>query len=195
VAAYLVGRLGRPVAPSLVACIHAHTDGHPLFLVTLVEHLVQQRLLVRGAGQWTLRTGGEARVAQLPQEVRQLLTRRLDTRPAAARQVLEVASVVGPAFAAAAVAAGTQDPVEAVDAVCDGLVTRHRVLEDTGGDRLARWDAWGHVPLSPCPLPTGAVCVAGTDAAGPAAPPGGGPLGGREWRPGGGHRRPARLPP
>src|SRR4029450_13259977 len=38
----------------------------------------------------------------------------------------------GPAFAAAAVAAGTQDTVEAVDAVCDGLVTPQRVLEDTG---------------------------------------------------------------
>ena len=74
VAAYLAGRLGGPVAPSLVACVHAHTDGHPLFLVTIVEHLVQQRLLARGAGQWTLRAGGEARVAQLPQEVRQVLT-------------------------------------------------------------------------------------------------------------------------
>src|SRR5215831_15462643 len=132
VAAYLAGRLGGPVAPALVACVHERTDGHPLFLVTIVEHLVQQRLLVRSAGQWTLRAGGEASVAELPEEVRQLLLRRLATLPAAARQVLEVASVVGPAFAAAAVAAGTQDPVEAVDAVCDGLVTEHRVLEDTG---------------------------------------------------------------
>ena len=93
---------------------------------------MQQRLLARGAGPWTLRAGGEASVAQLPQEVRQVLTRRLDTLPAAARQVLEVASVVGQAFAAAAVAAGTQGTVEAVDAVCDGLVTEQRVLEDTG---------------------------------------------------------------
>src|SRR6516162_7826766 len=132
VAAYLAGRLGGPVAPALVAGVHARTDGHPLFLVTLVEHLVQQRLLARGAGQWTLRPGGEVRVAELPEEVRQLLLRRLATLPAAAREVLEVASVVGPAFAAAAVAAGTQDTVEAVDAVCDGLVTEQRVLEDTG---------------------------------------------------------------
>jgi predicted ATPase len=132
VAAYLAGRLGGPVAPPLVACVHAHTDGHPLFLATLVEHLVQQRLLARCAGQWTLRAGGEACVVQLPHEVRQLILRRVATLPAAARQVLEVASVVGPAFAAAAVAAGMQDKVEAVDAVCDGLVTPQRVLEDTG---------------------------------------------------------------
>jgi predicted ATPase/DNA-binding winged helix-turn-helix (wHTH) protein len=133
VAAYLAGRLGGAVAPAFVAFVHERTDGHPLFLVTLVEHLVEQRLLARSAGPWTLRAGGEARVAQLPQEVRQLIARRLDTLPAAARQVLEVASVVGPAFAAAAVAAGTQDTVEAVDAVCDGVVTEQRVLEDTGG--------------------------------------------------------------
>src|SRR5262245_2804430 len=129
VAAYLAGRLGGPVAPALVACVHARTDGHPLFLVTIVEHLVQQRLLVRSAGQWTLRAGVEARVAQLPQEVRQLVLRRVDTLPAAARQVLEVASAVGQAFAAAAVAAGTQDTLEAVDAVCDGL-GQHRFIED-----------------------------------------------------------------
>jgi predicted ATPase len=132
VAAYLAGRLGGPVAPALVAGVHARTDGHPLFLVTIVEHLVQQRLLARWEGQWTLRAGGEASVAELPEEVRQLLLRRLTTLPAAARQVLEVASVVGQAFVAAAVAAGTQDTVEAVDAVCDGLVTEHHVLEDTG---------------------------------------------------------------
>ena len=132
VAAYLAGRLGGPVAPALVACVQARTDGHPLFLVTLVEHLVEQRLLVRSAGPWTLCAGGEARVAELPEEVRQLLLRRLATLPAAAREVLEVASVVGQAFAAAAVAAGTQGTVEAVDAVCDGLVTEYRVLEDTG---------------------------------------------------------------
>ena len=57
VAAYLAGRLGGPVAPPLVAFVHVRTDGHPLFLVTIVEHLVQQGLLARGAGQWTLRPG------------------------------------------------------------------------------------------------------------------------------------------
>jgi predicted ATPase len=131
VAAYLAGRLGGPVAPALVAFVHERTDGHPLFLVTIVEHLVQQHLLAWGARQWTLRAGVEASVAQLPQEVRQLLMWRVDTLPVAARQVLEVASVVGPAFVAAAVAAGTQEAVAAVDAVCDGLVQQH-FLADTG---------------------------------------------------------------
>jgi predicted ATPase len=131
-AAYLVGRLRGPIAAPLAAFVYAHTDGNALFMVNLVEHLVQQRLLARREGQWTLRAGEEARVARLPEEIRQLLTRRLDALPAAARLVLEVASVVGQEFAVAAVAAGTQDPVDDVEEICDGLAAQGRFIADTG---------------------------------------------------------------
>src|SRR5262252_10091240 len=132
VAAYLAGRLQEPVAPSLTAFVHERTDGNALFMVNIVEHLVQQRLLARRAGQWTLRAGVEASVARLPEEVRQLLTRRLDALPAATRRVLDVASVVGQEFAVAAVAAGAQCPVDDVEAICDGLAMQSRFIADTG---------------------------------------------------------------
>src|SRR5262249_4651612 len=60
VAAYVAGRLGRPVAAALPAFISARTDGNALFMVNIVEHLVQQGAVVRRAGQWTLREGAEA---------------------------------------------------------------------------------------------------------------------------------------
>ena len=132
VAAYLAGRLRGPIAAPLAAFIHERTEGNALFMVNLVEHLVQQRLLARRAGQWTLRAEEEARVARLPEEVRQLLTRRLDALPTAARRVLEVASVVGQEFAAAAVAAGIQGPVDDVEGLCDGLAAHGRFIADTG---------------------------------------------------------------
>jgi adenylate cyclase len=132
VATYLAGRLRGPIAPPLTAFVHTRTDGNALFMVNLAEHLGQQRLLTRCAGQWTLRAGEEARVARLPEEVRQLLTRRLDALPAAARRVLDVASVVGQEFPAAAVAAGTQSPVDEVEGICDGLVAQGRFLADAG---------------------------------------------------------------
>ena len=46
--------------------------------------------------------------------------------------MLEAASVVGEAFAVAAVAAGVQGPVEDVEAVCEGLAAQHHFLDDTG---------------------------------------------------------------
>ena len=131
-AAYLAGRLRGPIAAPLVAFVYEHTEGNALFMVNLVEHLVQQRLLARRAGQWTLRAGEEARVARLPEEIRQLLMRRLDALPAAARRVLDVASVVGQEFAVAAVAAGTQGPVDDVEGICDGLAAHGHFIADTG---------------------------------------------------------------
>jgi predicted ATPase len=135
VAAYVAGRLGGPVTAPLAAFVHERTEGNALFLVNIVEYLVQQGLLAQQAGQWTLREEDEARVASLPEGLRQFLTRRLATLPPAAQQVLEAASVVGEAFGAAAVAAGAQCSVENVETVCEQLVAQH-FLHDTG---LADW--------------------------------------------------------
>ena len=98
------------MAVPLTALILERTDGNALFLVNIVEHLVQQRPVVRRAGQWTLRAGAEAQVASLPEGLRQLLLRRIQALPPEVCRVLEAASVVGKAFTVAAVAAGAQAP-------------------------------------------------------------------------------------
>jgi predicted ATPase len=76
VAVYAAGRLGGTVAPPLAAFVHARTDGNALFMVNLVEHLVQQELVVRREGQWTLRE--DVDTASLPEELWQLLMRRIE---------------------------------------------------------------------------------------------------------------------
>ena len=94
-AAYVAGRLGGPVAAPLAAYVHERTDGNALFMVNIVDHLVQQRFVVRRAGQWALQEGAEAKVASLPEGLRQLLIRRLEALAPETRLVLEAASVVG----------------------------------------------------------------------------------------------------
>ena len=54
---------------------------------------------MRREGQWTLRETRRRR--GLPEELRQLLVRRIEALPPAAQLVLEAASVGGEAFAAA----------------------------------------------------------------------------------------------
>ena len=105
-------------------------------MVNIVEHLVQQGVVVRRAGQWTLREGTETLVPSLPEGLRELLLRRIEALAPEAQQVLEAASVVGEAFAVAAVAAGVQGALEGVAAVCDGLVAQRHFLDDTG------WTVW-----------------------------------------------------
>jgi predicted ATPase len=134
VAAYVAGRLGGPVAAALAAFIYECTDGNALFMVNMLEHLVQQGGVARGAGEWTLRE--EAEAASVPEGLRQLLVRRIEALKPEERRVLEAASVVGKAFAVAAVAAGVRGSVEDTEAVCEGLVAPHHFLANSG---LTTW--------------------------------------------------------
>jgi predicted ATPase len=136
VAVYVAGRLGGPVAAALAAYVHERTDGNALFMVNIVDHLVQQSLVVRRQGQWALREGADAKVASLPEGLQQFLMRRIEDFSPEVRQVLEAASVVGEEFAVAAVAAGAQCPVEDVEARCDALAAQHHFIDDTG---LTTW--------------------------------------------------------
>src|SRR4029453_13306178 len=110
--------------------------GNALFLVNIVEHLVQQGFVVQRAGTWTLRAGRGAQVASLPGGLRQLLVRRREALPPEERRLLEVASVVGERFTVAAVAAGAQCAVEDVEVVCEGLMAQQHFLDDIG---LREW--------------------------------------------------------
>jgi predicted ATPase/DNA-binding winged helix-turn-helix (wHTH) protein len=132
VAAYVAGRLGGPITATLAAFIHERTEGNALFMVHIVEHLLQQGLIIRQEKQWTLLDGVEAKLASVPEGLRQLLMRRIEELPPEVRRVLEAASVAGEAFAATAVAAGAQCPVEEVEAVCEGLVAQQHFLADSG---------------------------------------------------------------
>jgi len=120
------------VAAALPAFISTRTDGNALFMVTIVEHLVQQRTVVRRAGQWTLREDAEATGASLPEGLQGLLLRRIEALAPQAQRVLEAASVVGKTFTVVAVAAGSQVPVEEVEAVCEGLAAQQHLLDDAG---------------------------------------------------------------
>jgi predicted ATPase/DNA-binding winged helix-turn-helix (wHTH) protein len=136
VAAYLTGRLGGLVAASLTALVYARTDGNALFMVNIVEHLVQQGAVVRRAGQWALREEVEAQEAGLPAGLRGLLLRRIEALPPATRQVLEAASVAGETFTVAVVAAGVQGSMADVEDICARLAAQRYILDDAG------WTVW-----------------------------------------------------
>ena len=136
VTAYLTERLGGAVSARLAAVVYERTEGNALFLVNIVEHLVSQGVVVRREGQWTLWDGAEAKVASLPEGLRQLLVRRLEDLPSEARRVLEAASVAGEQFTAAAVAAGAYYPLEDIEARCEALAAQQHFLDDIG---LREW--------------------------------------------------------
>src|SRR5262249_23406303 len=96
VAQYLGRRFGAGGRPAALAqVLHQRTDGHPLFLVTVVDALVQQGLIREVDGRWEVPGDLAAVAAVAPESLQQMIAQQFDALPAADQGVLEAASVAG----------------------------------------------------------------------------------------------------
>ena len=111
-AEYLAARLpGEGLPDGLAAVLHQRTEGHPLFLVSLVDDWLAQGVLAKRAGGWELKTNLEALAGGVPASVRALIEKQIERLGRDELRVLEGASVAGIEFAAAAAAAALEEDV------------------------------------------------------------------------------------
>jgi len=133
VAAYLARRFpGAGVADEVVTAVHARTDGNPMFMIVLVDHLLARGWLAQDGGRWHLTVARTAIEQDVPDNLRQLIEGQLRFASADERDVLEVASVAGVAFDAPAVAVGVDGPADTVESICHRLSRAHRWLQEAG---------------------------------------------------------------
>jgi predicted ATPase/DNA-binding winged helix-turn-helix (wHTH) protein len=131
VAAYLTSRFAagvhsRASLHRLARAIHQRTEGNPLFMVNVVDYL---------SAQGVLGESGETRPVvqiEVPESIQQMIEKQLDRLSPEERRVLEVASVAGMQFSAAAVAAGTKMTAGDVEVCCTGLARRELFLGTSG---------------------------------------------------------------
>jgi predicted ATPase len=130
VATYLATRFPDAHLPAgLARLVHQRTEGNPLFMVT-VEDWVRRGWLVHVDGRWTLQMEPASRASTVPESLRQMLEQHRDRLSPMEQQVLEVGSVAGATFSAAA--AGLAHEVVEVEAGCAGLARRRQWLEACG---------------------------------------------------------------
>jgi DNA-binding winged helix-turn-helix (wHTH) protein/predicted ATPase len=133
VTAYLTTRFPDARLPAgLARLVHQRTEGNPLFMVTVVEDWVRRGWLVPADGGWTLRVERAAVASTVPESLRQMLEQQLERLSPMDQRVLEVGSVAGATFSAAAVAAGLAHEVVDVEDWCAGLARRRQWLEACG---------------------------------------------------------------
>jgi predicted ATPase len=117
---------------ALAQAIHHRTDGHPLFMVTVVDALVQQRSLVERDGRWEVQGGIAHTALEVPESLQQLVEQQLLQLRTEEQHVLEAGSVMGIQFSAATVAAGLEERVDAVEEWCSPLARRGQFLQSSG---------------------------------------------------------------
>ena len=126
---HLTARLGSAASSEVSAVLWERTGGNPLFVTTLLDSWLEQRLLDEGEPDL-------ARLSSdVPDTVRQLIEQMLEQLDPVDRELLSAASAVGQEFSAAAAAAATALPEAEVEARCDALARAGRFIEPAGEER------------------------------------------------------------
>jgi predicted ATPase/DNA-binding winged helix-turn-helix (wHTH) protein len=132
VAKYLRARFqdasGFPV-DALAEFIHRRTDGNALFVVSIIDDLLRRGELVQVDGDWRLSRGLAELDHRLPDTLRRLVDEQAERLSEEDRRLVEAAAVVGPTFAAVAVAAALEADPTAIEDRCMRLAMNRRLIE------------------------------------------------------------------
>ena len=133
VRSYLQARFpGSDFPPALARVIHKHTDGNPLFIAGVVDHLLSRGHILDTAPGWALRTPAENIHLGVPDDVRLLIESQLDGLSPADRALLEAASVAGDDFTPLVVAAALGKEAADAELRCETFARAQRLLRITG---------------------------------------------------------------
>jgi AAA ATPase-like protein len=114
--------------------VHQRTEGSPLFMVSVVDDLVARGVLTHVDGRWAVRATGAAIELGIPKDLQRLIERQLDRLDPSEQRLLEVASVVGAEFSAAAVASGAGFPEGDVETLCHEIARRRQIIYAAGAE-------------------------------------------------------------
>lgn len=136
-------------AETLARVVHAHTDGSPLFMATLLDDLVSRGCLVETEPGWALTVPLIKIELGVPETLQVGILAQLDSLSPFERELVEAASVVGTEFAVGALAGALDTTDDELERACGRLARSHRFVKpaprgDWGGDPDAPRFAFVH---------------------------------------------------
>jgi DNA-binding winged helix-turn-helix (wHTH) protein len=123
---------GAEFGPALAQVLHDYTDGNPLFVVAVVEHMLSRGWILETSPGWALSTPVEKLQLEVPDDARRMIEMQFDSLSPADRSLLQAASIVGTEFALQPIAAALKCTVEDAEIRCDTLARTHSFLRFTG---------------------------------------------------------------
>ncbi|WP_084805149.1 AAA family ATPase [Bradyrhizobium sp. NAS80.1] len=119
-------------ASSLSKPVFERTLGHPLFVASLLKHLIDQESIVETDGRWRLSSPAAFTQDRIPDSLLNMIGHELDRLTDNERRLLDVASVAGEEFSAALVAAGLSDDAIDVERDIEASTRKDHILVRSG---------------------------------------------------------------
>jgi len=130
---YAALRLGGTPPGMLAPLLHQRTSCSPLFVSSVVDHLLAKSLLVlEPDGAWRLAAAPEEIAREVPEGLRGMIERQVETLDPADASVLEAGGVAGVEFSAALVSAATGLESDAVEECAERLASPARLIRRAG---------------------------------------------------------------
>jgi DNA-binding winged helix-turn-helix (wHTH) protein len=128
------------VASALADGAFSRTEGQPLFVVALVDHLVSEGAVARIENEWRLVEANPWTRESLPRDIREMIQRKIQSLSANERALLDLASAAGPTFSALLLAGAMGYDILEIEAVCEQLVRSTGLLRTAG---VSEWPDGG----------------------------------------------------
>ncbi len=144
---YLATEFSNSGLPRLLSgIIHRHSDGNPLFMVAMVEQLVEKGFIGKESGRWLVSVPMDRLDPGVPETLQQMLEVQFEQLAAPEQRLLRAASVAGRRFSEWAVTAMLDGDTSQVEEQCEALATRNQfirrggVQEATDGSAYAQYE-------------------------------------------------------
>ena len=129
---YLVNRFSSSTAAQLADDVHQKTDGNPLFVVELVDHLIDQKVIVETNGEWAVEGNSDQLRKIVPDTLTDIIQRQVDQLSPQEQRLLTAASVIGQSFPTVVLANSLNAELVETEELCDSLSQRHLLLTRGG---------------------------------------------------------------
>jgi predicted ATPase/DNA-binding winged helix-turn-helix (wHTH) protein len=147
----LIRELQQEALPDgLAGFVHRHSEGNPLFVIAILEHLIAQQCLTRQsgaqvgpAGAWEQSAAFQDLEAGVPEGLAQMIELEIERLSPQEQRILEAGSLMSVAFPAWMVAAALNEDAAETEEACDLLSRRLYFVERAGEDELPDGTASG----------------------------------------------------
>jgi DNA-binding winged helix-turn-helix (wHTH) protein len=124
----------------LALLLHRYTEGNPLFMIAVLEHLLQRGVVSHDRGTWGLRRPAAEISVEVPESLREMIGTQIDRLGDGEQRVLEVAAVAGMSFTPAFCAPAAGMDVRAHEECCEALSRRAQFVRMASSRELPNGD-------------------------------------------------------